>query len=79
MLNTLNNNGYETLNAVGVGANWFISKQRVKLAADVSYALDGIGAFQNAGNGFLPDGTSSSGEFNQDGQVMGRMQLQVMW
>ena len=79
VLNTLNNNGYETLNAVGVGANWFISKQRVKLAADVCYALEGIGAFQNAGNGFLPDGTSSSGEFNQGGQVMGRMQLQVMW
>ncbi len=67
------------LQTIGVGANWYIDKQRVKLSGDVCYAIDGIGAFTDSGNGFLPDGTSPSGAFDEGGQIMARLQLQVAW
>ena len=79
VLNTINNNGYSTLNTVGVGVNWFIQKQRIKLTTDLCYAMDGIGAFTNSGNGFLSDGTGAGGAFDQDGQIIARMQFQMMW
>lgn len=79
VLNTLNGNGYSIFEAVTVGANWYIAKQRVKVSTDLGYAFDGVGAFANAGNGFLADGTSSTGAFDQGGQVLARMQLQLIW
>ncbi len=78
-LNTLNGNGYSIFNAVTVGANWYIHKQRVKVSGDIGYAFDGVGAFAKNGNGFLADGTSASGEFDEGGQVVAKLQLQVLW
>lgn len=78
-LNTLNGNGYSIFNAVTIGANWYIHKQRVKVSSDVGYAFDGVGAFANSGNGFLADGTNASGEFDESGQIVAKLQLQLLW
>lgn len=76
---TLVNNGYPYNNAVTVGANWYINGQFLKLAWDVGYAFDGVGAFASPPGAFLEDGTSASGQFDQSGQVLARMQVQLMW
>lgn len=76
---TMLNNGYAYDSALTFGINWYISGQKVKLAWDIGYAFDGVGAFANAPSAFLADGTSAGGEFNQSGQVLTRFQLQVMW
>ncbi len=78
-LNQINLNGYSLLQTIGVGANWYIHKQRVKISGDLCYAIDGIGAFADPGNGFLADGTSPSGAFDESGQLMARLQLQIAW
>ncbi len=76
---TINANGYSIFSAATVGMNWYIAKQRVKIAADLGYAFDGVGAFANAGNGFLADGTTSTGAFDENGQILARVQLQIVW
>ena len=75
----MDNNGYSIFNAVGLGANWYISGQRVKLSADINYAFNGVGAFTSSANDFLVDGTSATGQFDQSGQVLARVQLQLIW
>ncbi len=76
---TLVNNGYPYNSTVTVGANWYISGQFLKLSWDIGYAFQGVGAFASPPGAFLADGTSSSGQFNQSGQVLARMQVQLMW
>ncbi len=73
------NNGYSTISAASLGVNWYIARQRVRITTDVSYAFTGIGAFADPNSNFLQDGTSASGAFDADGQVLIRAQLQIIF
>jgi len=72
------NNGYEALQAVTVGCNWYIDGHRLKISSDIGYALTGIGAFAFGNGSFLREGTAN-GEFDSSGQVLARVQLQIMF
>ncbi|MSR18347.1 MAG: hypothetical protein EXS00_04105 [Phycisphaerales bacterium] len=72
------NNGYSVYNAASVGLNWYLSKQRLRVTTDLSYAFTGVGAFATTSD-FLRDGTSPSGQFDASGQVLVRVQLQMMF
>lgn len=72
------NNGYEALQAVTVGCNWYIDGHRLKISSDIGYAFTGIGAFAFSNGAFLEDGTSN-GKFDSSGQILARVQLQVMF
>ncbi len=73
------NNGYSNLSAASIGVNWYISRQRLRITTDLSYAFTGVGAFADPVANFQPDGTNTAGAFDATGQVLLRAQLQIMF
>lgn len=64
----------QTLSVVTVGTNYFFARHRLRLTADVSYALEPVSAtWANSFAGYLPDAAG------QDGQIVVRTQMQLIF
>lgn len=66
--------GEDDLSIVTLGVNWFIVRHRLKLTADIGYALNSVGpSWCSSGTGWRADSSDS------DGQIVTRAQLQLLF
>lgn len=69
-------NGTSNLSIATAGANWYISKQRLKVTGDFGYGFDAVSSFFGAPSSIAGWRTDTAGD---NGQWVMRVQVQVMF